>query len=94
MQAIRTLAGFAADITDTFNQRVSSVYSGMSGRVVGPMLLVESSSALGSLGVQPAARLTLYALGPGHMFNLGTFIDGKEPPQPEVALTQTLVSLR
>jgi hypothetical protein len=52
-QAIKTLAKFAADLTDTFNQRVSSVYSGMSGRVVGPMLLVESSSALGSLAEKP-----------------------------------------
>jgi hypothetical protein len=93
-QAIQTLAKFAADITDTFNQRVSSVYSGMSGRVVGPMLLVESSNTLGSLGAPPSALLALYALNPGHAFNLGTFIDGKEPPQTEVALMQTLVSLK
>jgi hypothetical protein len=92
--AIKTLANFAADVTDTFNQRVSSVYSGMSGRVVGPMLLVESSAVLGSVGVKPAAMLTLYALNPGHTFSLGTFIDGKIPPQTEVALTQTLVSLK
>ena len=96
MQAIKTLAGFAADITDTFNQRVSSIYSGISGRVVGPMLLVESSKALalGSSGAKPAAMLAMYALNPGHKFDLGTFIDGKEPPQTEVALAQTLVSLK
>lgn len=93
-QAINTLAKFAADLTDTFNQRVSSRYSGMSGRVVGPMLLVEASNAVGSLGAMPSAMLNLYALKPGHTFNLGTFIDGKMPPQAEVALTQTLVSLR
>jgi hypothetical protein len=93
-QAIKTLAKFGADITDTFNQRVSTVYLGMSGRVVGPMLLVESSGAVGSLGAKPAAMLTLYALKPGHTFNLGTFIDGKMPPQADVALTQTLVSLK
>jgi hypothetical protein len=93
-QPIQTLAKFAADITDTFNQRVSSVYSGMSGRVVGPTLLVESSNTLGSLGASPPALLALYALNPGHAFNLGTFIDGKEPPQTEVALMQTLVSLK
>ena len=93
-QAIKTLAEFAAALTETFNERVSSLYSGMSGRVVGPMLLVESSGALGSLGAKPAAMLTLYALKPGHTFNLGTFIDGKMPPQTEVALMQTLVSLK
>jgi hypothetical protein len=93
-QAIKTLANFAADITNTFNQRVSTVYSGMSGRVVGSMLLVEASRALGAVGANPAAALTLYALNPGHSFNLGTFIDGKMPPQSEVALTQTLVRLK
>ena len=93
-QAIKTLAKFAAALTDTFNQHVSTVYSGMSGRVVGPMLLVASSGALGSIGAKPAAMLTLYALNPGHTFDLGTFIDGKMPPQREVALTQTLVSLK
>jgi hypothetical protein len=92
-RAIKTLAKFSADITDTFNQRVDSVYSGISGRVVGPMLLVESSAALGSVGMKPAAILSLYALRPGHTFSLGTFVDGKMPPQNEVALTQTLVSM-
>ncbi len=92
-QAIKSLAKFAAALTDTFNNRVGSVYSGMSGRVVGPMLLVETSNGLGSIGARPTALLTLYALNPGHKFDLGTFIDGQMPPQTEVALTQTLVSL-
>ena len=93
-QAMKTLANFAADLTDTFNRRVSSVYAGMPGRVVGSMLLVQASEALGSPGTKPAALMTLYALKPGHAFNLGTFIDGKTPPQTEIALTQTLVSLK
>ena len=93
-QAIKLLANFAADLTDTFNRRVSSIYSGVSGRAVGPILLVESSNSLGSQGVMPAAMLTLYALNPGHTFDLGTFIDGQMPAQTEVALTQTLVSLK
>jgi hypothetical protein len=93
-QAIKTLAKFAADLTDTFNQRVNSVYSGMSGRVVGPMLLVESSRSLGSPGATPAAMLALYSLNPGHTFDLSTFIDGQMPPESQVALTQTLVSLK
>jgi hypothetical protein len=93
-QAIKTLAKFAAALTVAFNQHVSTVYSGMSDRVVGPTLLVESSRALGSIGAKPAAMLTLYALNPGHAFDLGTFIDGRTPPQKEVGLTQTLVSLK
>lgn len=93
-QAIKLLANFAADLTDTFNRRVSSIYSGISGRVVGPIMLLESSNSLGSQGAMPAAILTLYALNPGHTFDLGTFIDGQVPAQTEVALTQTLVSLK
>ena len=93
-QAIKALASFASSLTDTFNQRVSSIYSGISGRVVGPLLLVEASNSIGSHGQVPAAMLTLYALKPGHTFNLGTFVDGKVPAQTEVALSQTLVSLK
>ena len=93
-KAITTLANFAATLTDTFNQKVSSIYGGMSDRVVGPMLLVEASRALGSAGVTPAALLNLYALNPGHTFNLGTFVTGSNPGKADVALTQTLVSLK
>jgi surfactin synthase thioesterase subunit len=91
--AITTLAQFAAAITNTFNSRVSSVYSGMSGRSVGPMLLVEASRALGSQGVPPAGMMTLYALNPGHAADLPAFVNGIIPPKRDVALTQTLVSL-
>jgi hypothetical protein len=92
-QAIKVLANFAAQLTDTFNQKVNSVYGGMSDRVVGPMLLVEASAALGSPGVPPSALMALYALKPGHTFKLGDFVTGTNPPKTEVALTQTLVSL-
>lgn len=93
-EAIRLLADFAANLTDTFDDRVRSIYTGMSGHVIGPMLLVQSSAALGSVSAKPAGMLTLYALKPGHTFELGKFIDGEMPPPPEVALTQTLVALK
>jgi hypothetical protein len=37
--------------------------------------------------------MALYALNPGHTFNLGDFVTGINPPKAEIALTQTLVSL-
>jgi len=92
-KAIQALASFAAELTDTFNHRVASLYAGISGRIVGPLLLVQSSAALGSAGATPKAMLNLYALNPGHAFKLETFVDGKNPPKSDVALTQTLVSL-
>ena len=91
-RAIDALARFAGALTETFNARVQTIYSGVSGRAIGPMLLVESSAALGGAGAAPRAMLSLAALNPGHSFDLGTFIDGKTPPAAEIALTQTLVS--
>ena len=93
-QAIRLLATFASSLTDTFNKRVNSVYSGVSGRVVGPMLFVEASAALGSAGTKPSALMNLYALNQGHTFDLATFITGSLPARAQVALTQTLVGLQ
>jgi hypothetical protein len=94
--AISTLAQFAADITNTFNSKVTSSYSvdqGMSNRVLGPMLLVEASRALGGPRSTPAGLMSLYALNPGHTADLSAFVGGTMPPKADVALTQTLVSL-
>jgi hypothetical protein len=38
-QPIKTLAKFAADVADTFRERVSRLYSGISGQRCWPMLL-------------------------------------------------------
>ena len=91
--AMNLLANFVAQLTDTFNRKVSSVYNGIPDEVVGPLLLVEASAALGSPGVPPSALMSLYALDLGHQFNLGDFVTGTNPPQAQVALTQTLVNL-
>ena len=92
-QTVRLLAQFIAQLTDTFNDKINGVYNGLSDRVIGPMLLMEASAALGSTGAKPSARLLLYALNPGHTFHLGDFASGANPSRADVALTQTLVSL-
>jgi hypothetical protein len=56
-------------------------------------MLVQASAALGSPGVLPSALMSLYALNPGHAFNLADFVTGTNPPKAQVALTETLVSL-
>jgi hypothetical protein len=93
-RAIEALAEFAGTVTETFNQKVQTVYSGVSGRVIGPMLLVEATAALGTSVARPDAMLALCALKPGHAFDLGSFVDGRTPPQSDIALAQTLVRLR
>ncbi len=87
------LANFVAQLTDTFNRRLSSPYNGMPDGVIGPLLLGQASAALGSPGVPPSALMNLYALQPGHAFNLGDFVTGTNPPKAQVARTQDLVSL-
>jgi hypothetical protein len=93
-KAIKAFAAFAAEVTETFHNNIRSVYSRMPDRVVAPMLLVHASSALGSSPVTPDGLLMLYALEPSHKFELGTFVDGSNPPQDEIALVQTLVSVQ
>ncbi|HEY3707476.1 MAG TPA: hypothetical protein VGL22_20610 [Terracidiphilus sp.] len=92
-QAMRLLADFAAQLTDTFNENVSSTYTGISDRIIGPMLLVQASAALGSDGILPSAMFILYALNPTRTFDLSTFITGSNPAKADVALMQSLVSL-
>ena len=92
-QAMAMLADFTSSLTSTFNSKASSIYSGVSGRLVGPMLFLEASAALGAAGVKPNAMMQIYALKKGHAFSLGSFVDGAVPGAGDVALTQTLVSL-
>ena len=91
--AMRTLAEFAASLTATFNSNANSLYSGVSGRVLGPMLFLEASGALGAAGVSSSAMLSIYGLKQGHGFDLGTFVGGALPGRADVAVTQTVVSV-
>jgi hypothetical protein len=92
--AIDTLSQFAADLTETFNKKINSIYSGISDRVIGPMLLLQTTAGLGgSAATAPSAQLSLYALNPGHTADLTAFVTGINPPQAEVALAQILVSI-
>ncbi len=94
-EAIKKLAEYAADLTDTFNHRLSSVYGNDSLRTLGPLALLESSAAITPAfqTVTPNAMLRMYVLNNGHTFDIGTFLNGSMPPGNEVALTQTLVNL-
>lgn len=92
--AINTLSQFAADLTETFNNKINSIYSGISDRVIGPMLLLETTAGLGgSAAATPSAQLSLYVLNPGHTADLTTFVTGTNPPQADVVLAQTFVSI-
>jgi hypothetical protein len=94
-RVIKSLAGWVAELTDTFNSRLGSLYGGGLGRVLGPLALIEASSAIDPWfeSVTPSAMLMVYALSDGHSFELGRFVEGQIPPDQEIVLTQTLVNL-
>lgn len=94
-KAIERFANFGADLTDTFNHRLSSVYGNDALRTLSSMVLVEASRAIDpSSSLQaPAAMLNIFTLQNGHPFDLNDFVAGIMPPKDQVAVAQTLVNL-
>jgi hypothetical protein len=92
-KAIVRLAEFGAEITDTFNNKLS-VYGKETLRPLSSMLFVGASAALnpGVLST-PKAMLNLYVLKSQHGFNLTQFLAGELPEQSDVAVAQTLTNL-
>ena len=93
--AIERFASFGADLTDTFNQKLSSVYGDDSLRTLSTVMLAEASQAIdpGVGGTVPSAMLSILTLKNDHSFDLNDFISGNTPPREQVALSQTLVNL-
>jgi hypothetical protein len=94
-QAISRFADFGADLTDTFNHRLSSVYGDDALRTLSSMVLLEASRAIDpDLSTQPPqAMLNILTFQNGHAFNLNDFIAGVMPPKDQIAVAQTLVNL-
>jgi len=93
--AINRFADFGADLTNTFNSKLSSVYGGDALRALSSAVLLEASRAIepGSSTQPPQAMLSLLTLVNGHTFNLGDFVAGEMPPKDQIAVGQTLVNL-
>ena len=91
-KAINRFADFGADLTDTFNHKLSNVYGDDALRTLSSMVLMEASRAIDpDLSTQaPQAILTFQN---GHTFDLNDFIGGAMPPKDQIAVAQTLVSL-
>jgi hypothetical protein len=92
-RAIVRLAEFGAEITATFNGKLSK-YANEPLRPLSSMLLVSSSGILdpGAL-TTPRAMLNLYVLNSQHDFDLKKFLAGDLPARKDVAVAQTLTNL-
>jgi hypothetical protein len=94
-KAIVRFADFGADLTDTFNHKLSSVYGNDALRTLSSMVLIEASRAIDPnfSARPPKAMLNILTFTNGHVFDLNEFIAGSAPPRDQVAVAQTLVSL-
>jgi hypothetical protein len=94
-KAISRFADFGADLTNAFNNKLSSVYGDDALRTLSSMVLVEASRAIDpDLGSQaPKAMLNIMTLQNDHQFRLSDFVDGVMPSRDQVAIAQTLVNL-
>ncbi len=94
-KAIERFADFGADLTDTFNHKLSSVYGDDALRTLSSMVLMEASRAIDpDLNTQqPQVMLSILTFQNGHAFDLNDFIAGAMPPKEQIAVAQTLVNL-
>ncbi len=94
-KAINRFADFGADLTDTFNHKLSGVYGDDALRTLSSMVLLEASRAIDpDLNTQPPqAMLNILTFQNGHAFDLNDFIAGAMPPKNQIAVAQTLVNL-
>jgi hypothetical protein len=94
-RAINRFADFGADLTDTFNHKLSSVYGDDALRTLSSMVLLEASRAIDPdfRTKPPQAMLNILTFANGHTFDLNDFVAGGMPPKDQVAVAQTLVNL-
>ena len=94
-KAINRFADFGADLTDTFNHKLSGVYGDDALRTLSSMVLLEASRAIDpDLNTQPPqAMLNILTFQNGHAFDLNDFIAGAMPSKNQIAVAQTLVNL-
>src|SRR5712692_1173774 len=94
-KAINRFADCGADLTDTFNHKLSGVYGDDALRTLSSMVLLEASRAIDpDLNTQPPqAMLNILTFQNGHAFDLNDFIAGAMPSKNQIAVAQTLVNL-
>jgi hypothetical protein len=93
-EAVKALAEFGEKLTDTFNNKIDSVYQGEALRPLGTMAFLEAARALNpAAGEGASAMLDLIVLKQASQFPPGDFLRSKQPAAQEVARHERLISL-
>jgi hypothetical protein len=93
--AIEALAEFGAEITQTFNNNIRSLFGGDRIRPLGTMAFIEAASALDpTLGaVEPVAVMDLMVVKEQSQFQLPTFLTGESPNANDIVIQQRFVNV-
>ncbi|NIR53097.1 hypothetical protein GWO43_31090 [candidate division KSB1 bacterium] len=94
-EAVKVLADFGANITETFNKSVRSIYGGDAVRPLGTMMFAEAAFALNpQVSLSDAnAMLDLIILKQTTDFNFARYVEGRDVPTGDVLLQERLVEL-
>ena len=93
--AINHFADFGADLTNTFNHKLSSVYGEDVLRTLSSVVLLQGFRAIdpGSSTQPPKAMLSLLTLREWTCVQLDDFVAGQIPPKGQIAVGQTPLNL-
>ncbi len=93
--AVEALSEFGAEITQTFNNNIKSLFGGDQIRPLGTMAFIEAASALDpALGtVEPVATLDVLVVKQQSQFQLPTFLAGQTPDSTDIVIRQRLVNV-
>lgn len=86
--AIAALSNFGSIATETFNDKIRSVYGGEAVQPLGTLVFQEAASTFGSTLVPVRALLDLIVVKPGATFNLPDFLNGESPSKEEILIEQ------
>jgi hypothetical protein len=94
-KALKYLADFGAHLTDTFNNKISSIYQGDALRALGTMAFVEAARALDESQepADPTALLDLIILRQQAKFVPEQFLKDEWPTKDDYFLAQQLINV-
>ncbi|MEW6210754.1 MAG: hypothetical protein AB1631_20485 [Acidobacteriota bacterium] len=94
-EAVEALSEFGAEITETFNNNIRSLFGGDRIRPLGTMAFIEAAAALDptlSL-VEPVATMDLIVVKEQSQFQLPGFLEGETPGNSDIVIQQRFVNL-